>query len=339
GAIQWFDADPSVSTRIASTRTLTDGTPGVLDFQDAHTVTVVVNPLTITKQVSVVGGGAALPGGQLDYLVHVTSISTVPVSPVVITDDLSPAGPGRLTFVTPPAATMNGSTAGVTIVGSLLTANDTGVNGPLLPGQSIDVRFRAQIAAGLPAGTTLTNTGVVTWNTPPETASASVSVDIGGVPGVGTLNGTAWLDANFNKIADLNESRLQGWTVALFRNGVQLQSVLADVNGVYRFGSVPPTDGTPDRYEVRFTAPGAGRNPAKLGKADSAFTNSLQRITDIAVPAGSNLQNLNLPIGPNGVVYNSMTRAPIAGVTVFMLSSGGRSPLPATCFDDPAQQG
>src|SRR5215472_8138931 len=339
GAIQWFNADPSVSTRIASTRTLTDGTPGVLDFQDAHTVTVVVNPLTITKQVSVVGGGPALPGGQLDYLVHVTNVSTNAVTPVVITDDLSTAGPGRLTLVNPPAATMNNSTAGVTIVGSLLTANYTAVNPPLPPGQTIDVRFRAQIAAGLPAGTTLTNTGVVTWNNPPETASASVSVDVGGVPGVGTLNGTAWLDANFNKVPDLDEPRLQGWTVVLFRNGVQLQSVLTDVNGVYRFGGVPPTDGIPDRYEVRFTAPGAGPNTAKLGKADSAFTNSLQRITDIAVPSGSNLQNLNLPIGPNGVVYNSLTRAPIAGMTVFMLNAGGRSPLPATCFDDPAQQG
>jgi large repetitive protein len=102
---------------------------------------------------------------------------------------------------------------------------------------------------------------------------------------------------------------------------------------------VPPTDGTTDRYEVRFTAPGAGPNTAKLGKADSAFTNGLQRITDIVVPAGSNLLNLNLPIGPNGVVYNSLTRAPLAGMTVFMLSAGGRSPLPATCFDDPAQQG
>src|SRR5215470_860724 len=338
GAIQWFNADPSVTTRTAFTRTLTDGTPGVLDFQDAHTVTVVVNPLTITKQVSVVGGGAALPGGQLDYLVHVTNVSTNAVTPIVITDDLSTAGPGRLTFVNP-APTMNGSTAGITVAGALLTANYTAVNGLLQPGQTIDVRFRAQIAAGLPAGTTLTNTGVVTWDTPPQTASASVSVAVGGVPGVGTLNGTAWLDANFNKVPDLDEPRLQGWTVALFRNGVQLQSVLTDVNGVYRFGGVPPTDGIPDRYEVRFTAPGAGPNTAKLGKADSGFTNSLQRITDIAVPSGSNLQNLNLPIGPNGVVYNSLTRAPIAGMTVFMLSAGGRSPLPATCFDDPAQQG
>src|SRR5229473_2248561 len=301
-------------------------------------VVVVLPGLAITKQVSVVGGGAALPGGQLDYLVRVTNPSTSPATSVVITDDLNSAGAGRLTFVNP-AATMNGSTAGVTVVGSVLTANYSAVNGPLQPGQSIDVRFRAQIAAGLPAGTTLTNTAVVTWNNPPQTASASVSVAIGGVPGVGTLNGTAWLDANFNKIPDPGEPLLQGWTIELFRNGVQMQSVLTDVNGVYRFAGVPPTDGTSNRYEVRFTAPGAGPNTAKLGKADSAFTNLLQRITNIAVPSGSNLQNLNLPIGPNGVVYNSMTRAPIAGVTLNMLRAGSPTPLPATCFDDPAQQG
>src|SRR5712664_2904937 len=178
GAVQWFNADSSVTTRQAFNRTLTDGTPGVLDFQDAHTVTVVITTIAITKQVSVVGGGAALPGGQLDYLVHVTNVSTNPAPSVVITDDLSTAGAGRLTFVNPPA-TMNGSTKGISIVGSLLTANYSAVNGPLQPGQSIDVRFRAQIAAGLPVGTTLTNTGVVTWNTPQQSASASVSIDIG----------------------------------------------------------------------------------------------------------------------------------------------------------------
>jgi len=336
GAVQWFDADSSVSTRQAFTRTLTDGTPGILDFQDAHTVTVAITTIAITKQVSVVGGGAAMPGGQLDYLVHVTNVSTNPAPSVVITDDLSTAGPGRLTFVNP-SATMNGSTAGISIVGSLLTADYSTLHGPLQPGQSIDVRFRVQIASGLSAGTTLTNTAVATWNNPPQTASASVSIDIGGVPGAGSLNGTAWLDANFNKIADLGEPLLQGWTVGLYLNGVLVQSVLTDVNGVYRFSTVPPTDGTANRYELRFTAPNAGPNTAKLGKAGSAFTNLLQRITNIAVPSGSNLQNLNLPIGPNGVVYNSMTRAPIAGATLKMLN--GSTPLPATCFDDSAQQG
>src|SRR5258706_9027554 len=157
--------------------------------------------------------------------------------------------------------------------------------------------------------------GVVTWNTPQQSASASVSIGIGGTPGSGMLNGAVWHDANFNKIADLGEPLLQGWTVGLYLNGALVQSVLTDVNGVYRFSSVPPTDGTANRYELRFTAPGAGPNTAKLGKADSAFTNSLQRITNIAVPSSSNLQNLNLPIAPNVVVYNSTTRAPISVAT------------------------
>ena len=338
GAVQWFNADSSVSTRQAFNRALTDGTPGILDFQDAHTVTAVVSTVAITKQVTVVGGGAAMPASQLDYLVHVTNTSTNPVNPVVITDNLNTAGPGALTYVAG-TATMNGSPNGVSVAGNVITANYSATYGPLAPGGTIDLRFRATLGNTLTAGTTVTNTGVVTWNNPPQTASASVSVTIGAVPGAGSLNGTAWLDANFNKIADAGELRLQGWTVALFRNGAQLQSVLTDVNGVYRFNGVPPTDGTPDRYEVRFTAPGAGPNTAKLGKADSAFTNSLQRITDIAMPAGSNVQNLNLPIGPNGVVYNSITRAPIAGATLNMLRAGSSTPLPAACFDDPAQQG
>src|ERR1043166_9033208 len=307
-------------------------------------VVVVIPGLAITKLVAVVGGGPALPGSQLDYLVHVNNPSNNPpnfqASSVVITDDLNSAGAGRLTLVNP-APTMNGATTGVTVAGSVITANYSAVNGPLQPGQSIDLRFRAQIAAAVPAGTTITNTGLVTWNTPTETASASASVVIAGAPppGAGTLNGTAWLDANLNKVPDAGEPPLVGWTVALFLNGVQLQSVLTDSNGVYHLSNVAPTDGTSNRYELRFSAPGAGPNTAKLGVADSIFTNSLQRITNITVPSNSNTQNLNLPIAPNGVVYNSLTRAPIAGMTLNILSAGGSTPLPAACFDDPAQQG
>src|SRR5215475_4523348 len=338
GATLWFNGPSSDTGRQSYACTLTNGTPGVLDCQDAHTVTVVIPALTITKQVTAVGGGAVVPGGQLDYLVHVTNTSANPVNPVVITDNLNAAGAGALTYVAG-TATMNGSPNGVSVAGNVITANYSATYGLLAPGGTIDLRFRATLGSTLAAGTIVTNTGVVTWNNPTQTASASVSIAIGEVPGAGSLNGTAWLDANFNKIADPGELRLQGWTVGLYRNGVLVQSVLTDASGVYSFSNVPPTDGTPDRYELRFTAPSAGPNTAKLGKADSAFTNSLQRITDIAVPTGSNVQNLNLPIGPNGVVYNSITRAPIAGATLNMLSASSRAPLPTTCFDDPAQQG
>src|SRR5262249_34816480 len=185
GAVQWFSADSSVSTRQTYTRTLTDGTPGILDFQDAHTVTAVISTIAITKHVSVVGGGAVVPGGQLDYLVHVTNTSANPVNPVVITDNLNAAGAGALTYVAG-TATMNGSPNGVSVAGNVITANYSATYGPLAAGGTIDLRFRAKLGSTLAAGTIVTNTGVVTWNNPPQTASASVSITIGAVPGAGS---------------------------------------------------------------------------------------------------------------------------------------------------------
>ena len=341
GATQWFSADPSATGRRSYSRTLTDGTPGVLDFQDAHTVMVGLpgkTQLQITKQVAVVGGGAALAGGQLDYLVTVTNVAAIPASMVVISDDLAAATPGALTYVAG-SATMNGSANGVTVAGSVITADYSTTYGMLAPAQSISLRFRAVISPGLATGTTVTNTGVVKWNNPQETASASVSTDVGGTPGVGMLNGTVWHDANFDKMPDGTEQLLQGWSVDLLRNGSVLRTVLTDAAGTYSFAGVAPNAGSSDRYELHFRAPGAGPTTASLGKADSAYTNGPQRISNIPVGSGSNLQNLNLPITPNGVVYGAVDRAPIAGATLRLLSTNGAVPLPPACFDDPVQQG
>jgi uncharacterized repeat protein (TIGR01451 family)/fimbrial isopeptide formation D2 family protein len=337
GAVQWYSGPGSDTGRQTYNRTITDGTANVLDFQDAHTVTVTISAVKITKQVSVVGGGAALPGAQLDYLVHVTNVSSNPVNYVVITDNLNAAGPGALTYVNQ-SATLNAATTGVSVTGNVITADYSTTNGPLQPGQSLDLHFRATIGTAVPVGTTITNTGVVTWNNPPQTASASVSIDVGGIVGSGILNGIVWDDPNFNKVPDPGEPRLQGWSVALYRNGVPVQSVLTDANGVYRIVGVYPNYGTTDQYVLLFTAPGAGAMTAKLGKADSIFTNTLQQISNIIVQSGSNLQNMNLPIAPNGVVYNSAIRTPIAGATLTMLRAGSSAVLPSSCFDDPNQQ-
>jgi uncharacterized repeat protein (TIGR01451 family) len=302
------------------------------------TIVVVGNgqQLSITKQVAVVGGGPATAGGQLEYVVRVTNVSTVPALYVVITDDLDANGPGYLTFVDQ-SATLNGAATGISIAGPVLTADYFANYGPLAPGATVVLRFRARIAPTLAIGTRITNTGVVTWNNPPQTARASVSIDVGGMVGVGVLNGKAWHDANFDTISDSNERVLEGWTVQLYRNDVLLRSAVTDAGGVYRIAGIVPNYATADRYELRFLAPNAGAATAKLGRAHSTFTNDLQRIADIVVQSGSNLQDLNLPINPNGVVYNTILRTPIAGATL-TLSHGG-APVPAACFYDPAQQG
>src|SRR5499433_164431 len=177
GTTLWYNGPSSDTRRQSYTCTLTNGTPGVLDCQDAHTVTAVIPALTISKQVTVVGGGAAMPGGTLDYLVHVTNTSANPVNPVVITDTLNAAGAGALTYV-PGTATMNGSPSGVSVAGNVITANYSATYGPLASGGTIDLRFRATLGSTLVTGTIVTNTGVVTWDNPPKSVSGSVSIQV-----------------------------------------------------------------------------------------------------------------------------------------------------------------
>ena len=153
------------------------------------------------------------------------------------------------------------------------------------------------------------------------------------------MNGSAWHDADFDDVRDPGERPLAGWSVELYRDNQLWHSVLTDANGVYRIIVVEPNDVTGIPYELRFRAPGAGANTAMLGRTASPFTNGMQRITNIIVPSGANLQDLNLPIHPNGVIYNSMARTPIAGATLTLLDASSASPLPASCFDDAAQQG
>ena len=294
--------------------------------------------LSITKQVAVVGGGAAVPGAELEYVVRVMNIGAVPAFNVVVTDDLDAPVPGQLAYVNL-SATMNGSPAGVSFAGSTITADYAGVYGTLDPDEIVVLRFRAILDPGLVDGTVVTNTGVVAWNTPTQTASASVSIVVGGIPGVAVLNGSAWHDANFDDAQDFGERVLAGWAVDLYRDNQLVFSTLTDANGVYRIIGVDPNDVTGSPYELRFRAPGAGASTAMLGLAASPFTNGLQRISDIIVPSLANLQGLNLPIDPNGVIYNSVARIPVAGATLTLLDAASASPLPTSCFDDVAQQG
>jgi len=295
--------------------------------------------LSIVKQVSVVGGGPALPGAQVEYVVRAANVSLVPALGVVLSDDLDAATPGRLGYVAG-SATLNGSPLGVTVAGSIVTADYAAALGPLPPGGAATLRFRAVIDPGASIGATVTNTGVVTWGSPPETASASVSFDVGGTPGLAVLNGTVWHDADFDRLVGAGERLLAGWSVDLLRNGQPVQSVATDASGRYSIAGLEPNgDSATDRYELRFRAPDAGASSASLGRADSPFTNGPQRISGIAVASGANLQDLNLPIDPNGAVYDTIGRTPIAGATLSMLSAAGGTLLPPTCFDDPVQQG
>ncbi|MBT8067777.1 MAG: DUF11 domain-containing protein [Gammaproteobacteria bacterium] len=325
------------SLEVANTLTDGDGNPAT---GPEPTVVVVgdVQQMSIIKEVSVVDGGPAIPGATLEYVVTARNIGTVPALYVRIEDDISVPNPGYLTYVDQ-SATLNGLVNGVTVAGTLITADHFTDYGALEPGQEVVLRFRAIINPNLLEGTTITNTGRVYWDDPLRQAEASVSIDVGAMPNAGMLSGNVWHDADHDNTPDGIERPLENWTVELLLADQPVRSMQTDIDGYYIFTNVPPSYDPANLYSLRFSAPGAGARTALLGQTDSDFTDGQQRIDEIDVQEGSNLLALNMPIDPNGVIYDSVARTPIAGATVTLVDVRNGAPLPSSCFDDPNHQG
>jgi uncharacterized repeat protein (TIGR01451 family) len=325
----------------------TDELPNLLTDGDGNpstgpepTVVVVgdAQQLSIAKDVAVVGGGPAVAGATLEYTVSVRNIGAVPAQYVVLTDDLDADNPGYLSYVDL-SATLNGAATGVSFAGTTITADYSTDYGPLAPGEGVLLRFRAVINPNLVDGTPISNTGVVTWNDPPQTASATAVIDVGGVPGGGILSGAIWHDSDYTNTFEAGERAMEGWSVTLLRDGQPIRTMLTDADGRFVMTGVPPNYENGQQYSLTFSAPGAGSRTALLGETDSDFSDGLQRIDDIVVQGGSNLRDLNLPIDPNGTVYDAVSRSPIPGAVLTLVDGRSGVTIPTNCFDDPRQQG
>jgi uncharacterized repeat protein (TIGR01451 family)/fimbrial isopeptide formation D2 family protein len=325
------------SAELANLLTDADGDPS----NGAQPTVVVVGDaqvLSIVKDVAVVGGGAAIPGATLEYTVTVQNVGNVPAQLVLLRDDLDEVNPGYITYVDQ-SATMNGLTTGVSVAGQIITADYSTDYGPLNPTEVITLRFQAVIDPTLVEGTTIANTARVYWDDPQQQAEATVTIDVGAMPDAGMLSGYAWHDADHDNTPGGTERPLELWTVELLLNGQLVRSMQTDIDGYYLFTNVVPNYTAGEAYSLRFSAPGANATTALLGETDSDFTDGQQRIDDIDVQEGSNLLALNMPVDPNGVIYDSIARTPVPGAVVNLLDARNSLPLPETCFDDPNQQG
>ena len=321
------------STEFADLLTDGDGNPAT---GPEPTVVVVgdAQVLTIAKEVSVVDGGAAIAGATLEYVVTVQNVGTVPALYVTLRDDLDETNPGYLSYVDQ-SATLNGLANGINVAGPVITADYFTNYGPLAPGESLVLRFRAIINPILIEGTTIVNTARVYWDDPQQQAEATVMIDVGAMPNAGMLSGNAWHDADHDNTPGGLERLLEGWIVELLLDNQPVRSMVTDVDGYYLFTNVVPNYATGQMYSLRFSAPGAVSTTALLGETDSDFTDGQQWITEIEVTAGSNLLALNMPVDPNGVIYDSVARTPVAGAIVTLVSAGSGVALPAACFNDP----
>jgi len=119
-----------------------------------------------------------------------------------------------------------------------------------------------------------------------------------------TLTGTVWLDSDRDGEIDADEAVKAGWTLEILDDqGNIVATVLTDANGEYSVTGLIPGE-----YTVRFY------NEAGVFISDSQTNGPL-------MPGDT--QDLPLPVDPSGVVYDSSSREPLAGVTLQLINSAG----------------
>jgi uncharacterized repeat protein (TIGR01451 family) len=171
GATEWFSTDGldpnTAGDRRTYTRTLTDGTVGVLDHEDAHTVLVGLPQYAFEKTVINLTSGAdpgtdAEPGDRLRYRLRIENLGDTPMANFGVFDELdrlnSPAAfeAGTLTLITVPAgadSSNTSSTGGASATG-VLDIRDLS-----LPGlnDSLLIEFEITLVPVIADGTYVTN--------------------------------------------------------------------------------------------------------------------------------------------------------------------------------------
>lgn len=181
----------------------------------------------------------------------------------------------------------------------------------LQPDGTIDV------PAGTPAGTYTLDYQICDVINPTncDTATATVVVDV-----PASVAGYVYEDSNGNGVFDPGTDVPQGgYTVDLIIGGIVVAMATTAPDGSYLIPSIPAGPS----YRLVFRDPSG---------------NIIGGISNITLAPGENLIDQNMPIDPSGVIYDALTRLPVAGAVV-NLTDGTGTPLPGVCLVDPASQG
>ena len=131
------------------------------------------------------------------------------------------------------------------------------------------------------------------------------------------INGTVWLDRDRDGQIDADEERMSGWTLQLIdSSGNVVASTITDADGEYQFINLIPGE-----YTVEFF------------NESGVFIDSAQTLGPVL--SGQNV-SLPLPVDPSGVVYDSISRVPVEGVTLNLVNTAG-TVVDASCLRENQQ--
>ena len=161
--------------------------------------------------------------------------------------------------------------------------------------------------------------------------------------GLATLSGFVWRDNNGDRTRDPGDTPIPNWGVAVSTSaGVLVPCTLGnsttgcvvmpdgrslfrtDSNGAYNVTSL-----TPGAYKVEFRDPannvvfGTPKNSSNDPASSVATTRDSLNVT---LSPGQNMVRQDLPLDPSGVIYDAVTRQPIAGSRVELCGPPGFNP-------------
>lgn len=323
------------------TATLVGVTPSAIsaiDLTDPNTVSANNNfaevpgaapDLAIAKTHSPSSFAQASSSGY--YTITPSNVGTVATSGVITIVDTLPAG-----ITVAATATGTGWSCSGAVGAGVVTCTSTTVIAA--GGTGNPITLRVAVAAGL-AGQILTNTAVISGGgEPPGFDGNNTATDPVAIATAAAVQGHVWLDRSHNRtFADPQSVPQAGWTVELLLNTVQVASTTTDAAGAYSFTGLAPGTG----YQIRFRHPttswifgSAVPNETATSYASGAISSSNPAgaittdgtLSSLTLPAGVTTVEQSLPLDPEGVVYDAVTRQPVSGAAVTIAGPGGFDP-------------
>ncbi|MFC6282259.1 hypothetical protein ACFQND_13605, partial [Polaromonas aquatica] len=324
----------------ATTGALNDTNPAnntatfsVGSIAQADVTTKVSVPATVSASVVVSG---TVSFGNIGFSPGLNVGGTV-TFPVGIQIQGLPAGANTTTVAGLPAIVFPSSMAGLGTVNPSVTTTFT-------------YTFRTPGLTGTYSVTSTVATTTPETNTANNVSTAAMT--LGSVPRNAVLSGRVFQDVQKNKIFDPGiDLPIANFRVEVIQVTGSATTVIGSattgVDGLYSIMGLPPGTG----YGVRFFdessnaiygTPFNQQLLTLLGNT-STGTNSLTTaitpgpatplsslIENVTLYAGDNVQQQNLPLDPSGVVYDSVSRQPLAGATVKLVYEGPGAFNPAT---------
>ena len=278
------------------------------------TVNNAANGTVITNIATAAVADQVDPSTATDDLTETVTVGQLSIA--AADDDLT-ASPVPSTGGSTPTVYTNDTLNGAPFAAAAVTPSIVADGG--LTGVSINADGTLSVPAGMAAGSYPVTYSICEVLNPANCDEAVATVVVES-PATATLAGFVFEDANGNGAFDPGSDPVfGGYGVSILDpSGAVVGTAITNPDGSYSVANLVPGV----EYRIVFANPGG---------------TVVGGISNIVLAAGENLQDQNLPLDPSGVIFDAVTRLPIAGATVVMADAAG-TPLPAVCFVNPAQQ-